>query len=86
MTEETVVPFLNAAAKRASDELLKRKQEAETRAAAGGGSDIEAVENILQALEGLQVQVQALIDLVVAQDARIEKLEKAKPGRIISAR
>ena len=40
--------------------------------------NIGAIKNILQALEGMQAQVQTLTDLVVEQDKRIEKLERRK--------
>lgn len=83
MSENTVVPFLDAAAKRAHEAMAERKRES---AEDGTEQNVEAVENILRAMEGMQAQLQALIDLVIEQDKRIEKLEKAKPGRIIAAR
>src|ERR1700685_3364615 len=47
----------------------------------GDKPDVSAVENILRAMEGMQTQVQALTDLVIAQDARIAELEKEKAKR-----
>lgn len=80
MSEETIVPFLNAAAKRANDNALAEQGKPMR-------GDIDAVENILKALEGMQSQVQALTDLVIEQDARIKKLEKAgHAGKIIQVR
>lgn len=39
--------------------------------------DMGAIENLLRAIEGMQTQVQALTDLVIEQDKRIKKLERA---------
>lgn len=86
MSGDTVVPFLDPAAKRANDELIERMKGAATNQNDGTDPNIGAIEQILQALEGMQAQVQALTDIVVEQDKRIEKLEKSKPGRIIAAR
>lgn len=81
----TIVPFLDVAAKRASEMMEQKRREA-VEGAPSADQNVEAVENILRAMEGMQAQLQALIDLVIEQDKRIEKLEKAKPGRIIAAR
>lgn len=80
-----IVPFLNAAAKRTNEALAEQKRAA-IEAQAVGGEQIGAIENILNAIEGMQAEVAALVDLAVEFDKRIEKLEKAKPSRIISAR
>ncbi len=74
MSEKTVVPFLDAAAKRANDEVIARMKGV---AANQDGDDpnIGAVEQILKALEGMQAQVQALTDVVIDHDKRIQRIE-----------
>lgn len=52
--------------------------------------DMGAIENLLRAIEGMQSQVQALTDLVIEQDKRIKKLERANapfaPRNLIQVR
>jgi len=69
---KTIVPFASPAAKRASEVAHDKHDD-----------PIAAITQILQALEGMQTQAQALTDLVIAQDKRIEKLEKAGKPKII---
>lgn len=56
------------------------------RKVAENSEEMAAVGNLLKAMEGMQEQLSALTDLVIAQDARIEKLEKAKAPKLISVR
>jgi hypothetical protein len=83
MSAETIVPFRDAAAKLANDNA--KAERSELPRTGGEAPNIEAIENILKALEGMQTQVQALTDLVIEQDARIKALEKAK-SKIIQVR
>ena len=64
---ETIVPFVDAAAKRKHDE----------------DGPMEAIENILHAMEGMEAQIHSLIQLVSDQDRRIRELEKAGKSKII---
>lgn len=73
MSDDTVVPFLDAAAKRANDQPVSRHALPVNQDA--GNPNIEAIEKILSALEGMQTQIQALIDLAVDMDKRIQRLE-----------
>jgi REP element-mobilizing transposase RayT len=66
---ETIVPFASAAAKRSHD----AEQDAPT----------AAIEQILKAMEGMENQIHALIQLVTDQDKRIRQLEKPAKSRII---
>lgn len=55
------------------------------RKVAENSEDMIAIANLLKALEGMQEQVAALTDLVVAIDHRLDKLEaKGKPKLITS--
>jgi hypothetical protein len=83
MSEDTIVPFATPAAKRANDLAMARMQGVP--AADDGNPNIAAIEQMLVALEGMQTNLQTLTELVVEQDKRIAKLEKAR-SRIISAR
>ncbi len=56
------------------------------RKVADNSDDMVAITNMLKAMEGMQEQLAALTDLVVAQDARIEALEKKAKPKLISVR
>jgi hypothetical protein len=85
VSEETIVPFANAQAKRANDEVIERMRGIPANVD-GGNPNIEAIENLLRALDGMQTQLQSLTEIVCEQDRRIEKLEKAARGKIIQVR
>jgi hypothetical protein len=76
MNGDNIVPYVSPEARRAVDDTKKLVQDLQQSAEDRGS--IEAIENILRALEGMQAQVGALTDLVIEQDKRIEKLERRK--------
>ena len=76
MNENNIVPYVSPEARQAVDDTKKLVQDLQQSAEDRGS--IQAIENILKALEGMQAQVQALTDLVIEQDKRIEKLERRK--------
>lgn len=86
---ETIVPFLNPAAKQANDILLERMRGVPANVPSanmddvGGNPNVDAITELLRAMEGMQSQVQALTDLVIQQDKRIRELEKAGKSKII---
>jgi hypothetical protein len=67
---ETIAPF--------ADLVAKRKATSKPQNDNDGLASMESINNILRALEGMQEQVQALTDVVVEQDKRLEKLERRK--------
>jgi hypothetical protein len=80
MSEETIVPFANAAAKRTNE--IERAKGAPANQD-NGGLNMDAITNILRVLEGMQGQIQAMTEVIVQLDKRISALEKAKTSRII---
>ncbi len=56
------------------------------RKVAENSDDMVAITNMLKAMEGMQDQIAALTDLVVAMDHRIDKLEAKGKPKLISTR
>ena len=56
------------------------------RKVAENSEEMAAVGNLLKAMEGMQEQIAPLTDLVIAQDARIDELEKKSKPKLISVR
>lgn len=56
------------------------------RKVAENSEDMAAIGNLLKAMEGMQEQIAALTDLVVAMDHRIDKLEQKGKPKLISSR
>lgn len=81
MSQDNIAPFANASQKRANDVLIERMKGVAANET-GGNPNMAAIENLLAALEGMQTQVTALTDLVIEQDKRIQRLEKAKSNII----
>jgi hypothetical protein len=80
MSEETIVPFANAAAKRANE--IERAKGAPA-SQDNGDLNMDAITNILRVLEGMQGQIEAMTEVIVQLDKRISVLEKPKTSRII---
>ena len=56
------------------------------RKVAENSDEMAAIGNLLKAMEGMQDQIAALTDLVVALDHRIDKLEAKGKPKLISTR
>lgn len=56
------------------------------RTVAENSDEMAAIGNILKAMEGMQEQIAAMTDLILAMDARIDKMEAKSKPKLISVR
>lgn len=77
MSETTIVPFADAAARRAHDAEVERMKDVAANPDRGN-PNLVAIETLLRAMEGMQAQIAAMTEVIVQMDARLSALEKPK--------
>ena len=76
-----IVPFVSQEAQRAAEQTKKLMEDLTN---PPQDDAVAAIEQILKSMEGMQEQIAAMTDLILALDARLDKLEGKK--KLISTR